>query len=662
MLKNTPENKKYRRLISGLVLIPVILSACQPAASAAPTRVSTPTVGVIPTFVLPTITPSQPTAAPAKSLTVCLAQEPVSLYPYASPTESVWSILEAVYDGPIDQVKFTPSPVILNKLPSLADGDASIESVSVVEGEPVLTPSDEVKTLAKGLTVFPSGCTSSECAVTWDGTSELKMDRLTAKYTLKDGITWSDGQPLTAADSVYSFQLASDPATPVNRYVVDRTSTYIAADEKTVQWTGIPGYLDAYYQQNYFLPLPKHAWQDIKPADLLTSPVSSEKPLGWGAFVISEWVKGDHITLKKNPKYFRASEGLPKIETLIYKFPGTQADNNLAALQKGECDVVDPSAGLESMLEQVLDAQKAGKIAAHIGQGPEWEQIVFNIVPASYADGNYPATGDRPDYFGDARTRKAFAYCFDRDRAVNKQLLQQSVIPDGFLPPDHPLLASDLTHYSYDVDAGSKLLEEVGWKDDDTNPATPRVAYGVPGVQDGTKLSVNYLVTNAYLRQEIVKVLVESASACGIQINVKTTAPETLYASAPEGELFGRKFDLAQIAWQAGQRLPCDMFTTSQIPTAANQWMGINLGGYSNPVFDTLCLQARSTKTDKADSVAAAVSAQKQFSDDLPAIPLYFHLKITATRPDLCGLVMDVSSRSALYGIESFDIGQTCPK
>ena len=104
------------------------------------------------------------------------------------------------------------------------------------------------------------------------------------------------------------------------------------------------------------------------------------------------------------------------------------------------------------------------------------------------------------------------------------------------------------------------------------------------------------------------------------------------------------------------------MFTTSQIPTAANQWMGINLGGYSNPAFDTQCLQARSTGADTAASAAGAAAAQKLFSDDLPAIPLYFHLKIAATRPDLCGLVMDVSSRSALYGIESFDLGQACPK
>jgi ABC-type oligopeptide transport system substrate-binding subunit len=48
--------------------------------------------------------------------------------------------------------------------------------------------------------------------------------------------------------------------------------------------------------------------EKIKPADLLTAPEATQKPIGWGPYVISEWVKGDHITLQKNPKYFRAAE------------------------------------------------------------------------------------------------------------------------------------------------------------------------------------------------------------------------------------------------------------------------------------------------------------------------------------------------------------------
>lgn len=637
----------------GRVLLPfvILLSSCQ--STPAPVAATVPAA---------TRVAATPTVPPEKKLTVCLAQEPASLYPYASPTESVWSILEALYDGPIDQVNFAPSPVLLQKLPSIKDGDATVQAVPVVEGDTIVDANGNLAALKSGLSVRPSGCTSTGCAVAWDGKTELKMDRVSARFKLKDGLVWSDGSPLTSDDSIYSFQIASDPATPVNKFLVDRTVSYTSVDALTAEWTGIPGYVDASYSQNYFFPLPKHAWESIKPADLLTSPESTEKPLGWGPYLISEWVKGDHITLKKNPRYFRAAEGLPKFDTLTYKFLGTQADNNLAALEKGDCDLVDPSAGLEAMLEQVLDAQKANKLKAFVGQGPEWEQILFNIVPASYADGNSPVTGDRADFFGDVRTRRALAMCMDRDRAVNKQLLNQSAIPDGFLPPIHPLAATGLTKYTYDVNAGSKLLDEVGWKDTDSNPATPRLAYSVPGVQDGTAFTVTYLVTNAYLRQEIVKVLVESAAACGVQINVKTAAPEDLYAAAPDGELFGRKFDMAQIAWQAGPNIPCEMFTSSQIPSPKNQWMGINLGGYSNPAFDAACTAALSTSPDSSGYMEANTAVQKLFSDELPAIPLYFHLKIAAARPDFCGLDMDVSSRSALRAIESFDVGQGCPR
>ncbi len=641
-----------------LVPLVVLLSACQP--TAAPAAIpATYTPGPIPT--LPPVATAAPTEEPEKTLTVCLAQEPVSLYPYASPTSSVWSVLEAIYDGPIDRVKYSAIPVILEKLPSVSDGDAVQEPVVVVEGDLVVTAAGDVKALKKNDKVLPSGCSSSACAVAWDGLTELKMDRLTAKFQLKEGLTWSDGEPLTAEDSVYSYQVASDPATPVNRYLVDRTLTYLALDDRTVEWTGVPGFFDSQYRESFFLPLPKHAWEQYAPADLLTTPEVTEKPLGWGPYVVSEWVKGDHITLTKNEKYFRAAEGLPKFASVTYLFLGTQADNNLAALKSGQCDIVDPSAGLESMLEQTLDAGKAGEITPLVGQGPEWEQIVFNIYRPSYFDGISPVTGDRPNYFGDVRTRRAFAYCMDREKAVNKQLLEQSAIPDGFLTADHPLVAGGLAHYGYDPETGSSLLDEVGWKDDDSNPATPRVAYAIPGVPDGTTLSVNYLVTDAYLRQEVVKVLVDTASTCGIQMNVTTVTPQQMYAAAPEGELFGRKFDLAQIAWQAGQRIPCDLFTTSQIPADSNQWIGINLGGYSNPTFDEACQRAQSTTFDASADLVAAANVQKIFADELPAIPLYFHLKVSATRPDFCGLDMDVSSRSALYGIEQFDFGQACP-
>lgn len=128
----------------------------------------------------------------------------------------MWSVLEAIYDGPVDTREYKSFPVILQKLPSLADGDASTQSMPVKAGDLVVNTEGNLVALAKGVAVFPSGCSSETCAVTWDGSSDLSMDRFIANFRLKSGILWSDGEPLKASDSVFSFKIASDPIPPLS--------------------------------------------------------------------------------------------------------------------------------------------------------------------------------------------------------------------------------------------------------------------------------------------------------------------------------------------------------------------------------------------------------------------------------------------------------------
>jgi peptide/nickel transport system substrate-binding protein len=71
-------------------------------------------------------------------------------------------------------------------------------------------------------------------------------------------MTWADGTPVTAADSVYSFQLDADPITPGSKFKIERTESYTAVDDLTVRWVGIPGYLDPDYFTNVWQPLPRH--------------------------------------------------------------------------------------------------------------------------------------------------------------------------------------------------------------------------------------------------------------------------------------------------------------------------------------------------------------------------------------------------------------------
>lgn len=635
-----------------LAALGILLSSC-----AAPNSI-TPTPGVPTPVIIPTAT-----QAPPRLLTVCLGQEPLTLYPYGGSSRSMWGVLESIYDGPFDTRKYSAQPVILQKLPARADGDVKVTPVKIQEGDEVVNAAGDLVGMAAGIIVRPAGCTSQDCATAWDGISELQMDQMTVEFKMLPGIKWSDGQPLTAADSVYSYTVANDPATPVSRKQLERTVSYVAKDETTIEWKGKPGFSDNRFFTNFYLPLPKHAWEKIKPADLLKSVEASEKPLGWGPYQIEEWVKGDHIKLVKNPNYFRASEGLPHFDSVVYRFLGEKSDNNLAALQAGECDVVDQTSMLEEQLEQVLDLQKNGKLKTAIGQGPEWEQLVFGVKPASYDDGGIsPATGDRPDFFGDVRMRQAFAYCMDRKAAVDKQLLGQSAIPDGFFTAEHPLFVAGLPNYPYDVTKGSQLLAEVGWKDHDGDPATPRLSDGVMFVQGGSPLEVTLMTTTAYLRQEVVKKLVETMAPCGIKVNVQTLSADQIYGAGPEGPVFGRKFDMAQLAWQSGPGTPCFLYESSQVPSVNNRWLGVNVTGYANPVYDAACQAAEAADPVQPDFKDRNNAVQTLFAQELPAIPLYFNLKIAAARPDFCGLEMDVTARSVLWNIEGFDYGESCPK
>ncbi|HWQ46103.1 MAG TPA: ABC transporter substrate-binding protein, partial [Longilinea sp.] len=476
------------RLFILILTICLALSACQGGSSASTTPEATPG-------------PTATATPEPRLLTICLGQEPSSLYMYGNSSRSMWSVLEALYDGPIDYRNFTAQPVILNSIPSLDNGGAVLQPVEVQSGEIVANIDGNAVALAEGVTVFPSGCTDQSCAITWDGVTPLTLDQMVATYTLQPGINWSDGTPLTAADSVYSFQVSADPDTPVTKTAIQRTASYTAIDDLTIQWTGIPGYLTTSLGDYYWVPLPQHQLSSLTAADLLTSALTTQTPLGWGPYVIDEWTTGDHIRMVKNPAYFRAGEGLPYFDTLVFRFLGEQSDTNLAALLAGECDIVDQYSYLEDQPQTVRDLELNGDILVYRGLGPGWETLDFGIVPAAYDDGFNPFGVDRANIFGDVRTRQAFAYCLDRADMVTRLYNNLTQVANGYLPPSHPLYLSDLAAWPYDAEAGATLLEQIGWRDFDNDPATPRVAAGISGVPDGTLLSVTLTTSTAQLRQ-----------------------------------------------------------------------------------------------------------------------------------------------------------------
>jgi len=510
-----------------------------------------------------------------------------------------------------------------------------------------------------GLNVLPSGCKEDACSIKFDGRADFKMDQLVVTFHILPDLTWSDGAPLTSADSIFAFKLASDPASPGSKYLVDRTDSYEAVDDLIAQWWGVPGFVDATYGANFFSPLPKHLWENIAAVDLAKGDVIAYPPVGWGPYIFKEWAPGNYIRLEKNPAYFRAAaENLPRFDNLTFLFV-KDAASGISALVSGQCDLLDTSLRLESEIDLLTELQRSEQVRLVTSTTPLIERLDFGIKPVAYDDGI--SALERPDIFGDVRTRQGIAYCLDRQKVVTTVLGGISQVPDTFISPAHPVFNPGAVKYTFNVSSGITLLEQVGWLDADNDPATPRVASGVNGVVNGTPLLINYWTTSALQRRQVSEILANSLEQCGVGIQLNYYSQEELYAPGPDGPLFGRKFDLVEYALgNIGTEPPCSWFVSNQVPTSVNKWLGVNISGYSNPDYDAQCAKGMRSLPGSQEYQDAYAEVQTIFANDLPSVPLYMRIKAAASRRDMCNFGLDAFAVNDLWNIEELEFGPAC--
>lgn len=643
---------KRLMIIAFLLLMTFIIFGCGlPTTNTEPTPIVTPTE-------MPLLLPT-PTVEP-RALTICLGEEPNTLYPYGGPNAAARSVLAAVYDGPMDMVSYEYQPVILTQLPSLANGDAQITKISVQLGGQLVNADGNLVLLESGTRVRPAGCSADDCVITYDGVSPLEMDQMIVTFHLRPDITWSDGTPLTADDSAYAFTLASDPKAIANTYLLDHTLTYEATDAQTVQWWGKPGFIDPTYFTNFFAPAPKQAWNQFTPDQLPTFDISARSPMGWGPYMIQEWIAGDHITLSKNPYYFRAADGYPKFDTLTYRFIA-DPNNALSELVAGRCDILDPTVRLDGQAELLRQMQAGEQAQAFFAPAMTIEWLGFGINPASYDDGyDTLYAKDRQDIFSDPRTRQGIANCLDRQKIADNVLFGLTTVPTTYIPPGHPLFDSNIKPIPFDPTAGISLLEQAGWRDTDGNPATPRTAVSVEHVGAGVPLLLNYYTTTATQRRQVVDILTQSLAQCGVGLNVQYFSQNDLYAPGPDGLLFGRRFDLIEYAMGVnGIEPPCEWFTSAEIPSAENHWVGTNVTGYKNPQYDAACHAAKLALPDAPAYVDSYRLTENIFATDIPAIPLYYRLRVAVARPEICHFDLDPTA-NPFWNLEAIDLGEAC--
>lgn len=614
--------KAYPFLIILSILV-VLLASCQQSSSIPSDQSTT--------------AQETPDQSEPRKLTICIGYMPDSLYIYKAGSQVEWNILQAIYDGPVDLVNGNYDPVILHSIPSLENGEMQVITTVVNEGERMLDATGSPTTLAAGTVYLPAGCHSADCAKTWDGNEPVELEQVSIKFQMLQGLLWSDGAALTASDSLFSYTLAADPATPVEKTIPDQISDY-SAEGSLVTVTLLPGLVPPSSVPYFFTPLPSHLWSSYTASEVLTAPFANQTPLGWGAYIMKEW-RSDSILLEKNPFYFRAAEGLPHFDELEFRFVSDQGDSNLASLKfdyalfeifeynwspdgktvySDQCDYIDASVDLTDqydMLDYLLNYYKDPAIQVYKEPNRVLNGIWINPLDQT-----------------DRELQSAISMCIDR-AYLNSKVNYSVAFPTYQITQAQ----ADATAPAYSPETAASILDKLGWIDDDQNPQTARVAQGMTAVSDGTALVLNMGVQNSDFDIYEAQIIQQSLLDCGMQVNIQSYDAEQYYA--PQGPLFSMDFDMMLFNQQISQNFPCDILDE---PWKTTVFPGI----------------------DQTDNLAQICNTMESSpinpADELPLIPLYYQTDISLARVDMCGVATDNDSAIDLHNLEEFNYGEGC--
>ena len=637
------------RLTIIMLLLCAIVAACKPPAiEPIATTPSLPTGVPLPTDTPAEVTADAPTPIPLQEITICQADEPNTLFVYGGPSRTARNVLETLYDGPVDIRGYQFYPIILDSLPTVDNGDVTIGEVSVSAGSTVVNADGAVVNLGAGATVVDASANQVEY-----NDEPLNMAQMIVTFTLRADVTWADGQPVTADDSHFSYELAGQIHNPVLERMRRYTQDYVVVDNTTVVWKGVPGYHEPFYHLYFYQPLHRHALGTTDPDQLLSAEVTQRNPLGWGAFVVEEWVDGQYLTLVRNPHYFRAPEGLPYLDRITFRtVPNLQQALN--DLLSGTCDLITQDIIERRVIENgdlapLLEAADAGKVQLIQSPSSEWEHLDFGITPAEWIR--------RPDFFGDVRVRHAVAMCIHRERIAGEAVpFGEASLASSYVATEHPLYAGDeLYRWDYNPSEALALLDDVGWRDEDGDGI--REAHSVAGIDNGTPFSVTLLTNTGNLAHErTARILQENFSACGIGLSVEYMPDWEFFADGPNGLVFGRQFDLALFSWLNDFQAQCGLYLSEAIPSASNLWATTNNPGYASDEYDAACHAALKATYGTSAYESYHREAQRIFSYDLPVVPLYFVPQLVAVRPGISGVQLDPSQHLELWNVEMFEV------
>lgn len=396
-------------------------------------------------------------------------------------------------------------------------------------------------------------------------------------FKLQPNVKWHDGVPFTSEDVKFTFEQA------LLKYHA-RTKSGLESVLEGIDAPS-PDTVVFRFKQPYG-PLLQRL--DVVEAPIIAKhiyagkdiqkDVANNAPIGTGPFKLVEAVKGDHVTLERNPAYFRA--GLPYLDKVIFRII-PDANTAALALEQGEVDYLNSVQGPD-----IARFQQSADIKLAEGFGGGGGTVCQNVLIPNLMK-------DAP--FNKREVRQAFYQALDRQFILDRVYFGQGTVSTG--PISRQIVwayTPDVKAYPYDVAAANALLDGAGY----------------PRGGDGTRFTVVFTHPASFAR--LGEVMREQLKQVGINLQL-----ETLDVNAANDKVFVKKdFDLGVASYCNGTD-PEIGVRRVYISTNIGPVLFSNGAGYKNAAVDALFNQAAAL-TDRAARAKLYAQFQQIVVDDLP--------------------------------------------
>jgi peptide/nickel transport system substrate-binding protein len=442
--------------------------------------------------------------------------------------------------------------------------------------------------------------------IPWLATDGKWTSKTTYVMTVRSGVQWTDGKPLTARDVKYSFDVAKIPTHPQRPLWTDTglRSTRVDGDKVVFTFAGKPGYQQFDYYRFMVAIIPGHIFKNYTNTQIATDNLFfPNRIVGTGPYVYRSGLgaASPTVTWTKNPKWWATKAlGLSVKPRYIVDIKNGTNAAALADFMAGNIDLFNnfaPKSAIRGNVKTYYD-----NTPYHLGANTTWL---------------FPNTTRKP--LDDKQFRKALAYSIDMNQILSKayQGLVQKASPTGLLPIWNKWIDKSVVKqygFSYNASKAKAILRAAGYRD--------RNGDGYVENKDGSKINLQIICPNGWSDwMTSIQIIADSAKKVGIRMSPAYPEYGTLADDRGHARfdlLLGNDRQMSNTPWTYYQYI-------YNLPILENQ-ATMNYERYENRAVWNLVKQLDKTPSTNVKAYRVVMSKlQKAFLQDLPVIPLWYN-------------------------------------